>query len=319
MKPKLVYMGTPDFAVPPLRRLLELGYAVTGVVCQPDRPGGRHLNLIEPPVKKLARQYGIKVLQPEKVRTPAFEADLRALQPDLVVTAAYGRILPPAILAVPPAGCLNVHASLLPAYRGAAPIQWSLIRGETVTGVTIMLMDEGMDTGPVLARKAMAIPPDMDAGELSDRLSAMGAELLPEIIDRWLAGCIKPTPQDASAAFAIPMLTRDSGAVDWTQPAGAIHNLVRGLYPWPGAFTWCGEKRLKIHHARVNTDPDVQKSAEGMAPGSICLCSRDAISVACGSGVLDLLEIQSDSGKRMLCRDCAHNYRLGQQMGGDQA
>lgn len=312
-------MGTPDFAVPPLRRLIELGYEVAGVVCQPDRPGGRHLKLLAPPVKKLALQHGITVLQPEKVRTPAFEADLRVLRPDLVVTAAYGRILPPAILAVPPRGCLNVHASLLPAYRGAAPIQWSLVRGETVTGVTIMLMDEGMDTGPVLAREAIAIPPDIDAGQLSDRLSELGADLLPEVIRRWLAGEIKPIPQDESAAFAIPLLTRESGAIDWTQTSGAVHNLIRGLYPWPGAYTWCGDKRLKIHRARVNTDPDVQKAAEGMTPGSICLCSRDAISVACGSGVLDLLEIQSESGKRMLCRDCAHNYRLGQRMGGDQA
>ena len=275
-------MGTPDFAVPPLRRLIELGYDVAGVVCQPDRPGGRHLNLVAAPVKQLASQYGIKVLQPEKVRTPEFEAELRDLQPDLVVTAAYGRILPPAILAVPPNGCLNVHASLLPAYRGAAPIQWCLVRGETVTGITIMLMDEGMDTGPILAQKAIAIPPDMDAGQLSDQLSDLGAEMLPDVIDQWLSGRIKPTPQDASAAFTIPMLTRESGAIDWTQPAGAIHNLVRGLYPWPGAYTWCGEKRLKIHRARVSPDPDVQNRRKGWLRGaSACAAAmRSALPVA---------------------------------------
>jgi methionyl-tRNA formyltransferase len=217
---------------------------------------------------------------------------------------------------VPPHGCLNLHASLLPAYRGAAPIQWSLIRGERETGVTIMLMDEGMDTGPILAQKSITVPPDMDAGQLSSRLSSMGADLLPDVIDRWLAGQIEPEPQDEAAAFSIPLLTRETGIIDWTQSALDIHNLIRGLYPWPGAYTWCGDKRLKVHRSRICTDGEIQKAAIGLAPGSICLCGHEAISVACGFGVIDLLEIQSESGKRMHCRDCAHNYRLGQMMGG---
>lgn len=319
MKPRLVYMGTPEFAVRPLQRLLDLDYTVAAVVCQPDRPSGRHLKKKLPPVKQLVLQCGIPVLQPASVRTQSFAEELKALRPDLIVTAAYGRILPPAILAVPSHGCINIHASLLPAYRGAAPIQWSLIRGETVTGVTIILMDEGMDSGPILAQKTMPVPPDVNAGQLSDQLSRLGAALLPAVVDAWLSGQISPVPQDESAAFAIPMLTRDSGVIDWTRSATEIHNLIRGLYPWPGAYTWCGDKRLKIHRAGVNPDPAVQQSALGMSPGSICLCSRDAISVACGSGVIDLLEIQNESGKRMLCRDCAHNYRLGQLMGGEQA
>ena len=316
MKPRLVYMGTPDFAVPPLEALLARGDDVAAVVCQPDRPQGRHMALAAPPVKQRAVKAGIPVLQPEKLRDGTFEMALRAFSPDLVVTAAYGRILPPAILAVPAHGCLNIHASLLPAYRGAAPIQWSIVRGEKKTGVTIMLMDEGMDTGPILAQEAVPIPPDMNAGELSDQLSALGARMITEVIDSYLAGHITPRPQDPARAFAIPMLTREHGQIDWTRPARDVHNQIRGLYPWPGAYTVCQGKRLKIHRSALNEDADAVSAASGLAAGTICLCSPRAISVACGSGVLDLLEIQTESGKRMHCRDCAHNYRFGQTMGG---
>ncbi|MDD2440953.1 MAG: methionyl-tRNA formyltransferase [Eubacteriales bacterium] len=316
MKPRLVYMGTPDFAVPPLEALLARGDNVVAVVCQPDRPQGRHMALAAPPVKQRAVKAGIPVLQPEKLRDGTFEMALRAFSPDLVVTAAYGRILPPAILAVPAHGCLNIHASLLPAYRGAAPIQWSIVRGEKKTGVTIMLMDEGMDTGPILAQEAVPIPPDMNAGELSDQLSALGARMITEVIDSYLAGHITPRPQDPALAFAIPMLTREHGQIDWTRPARDVHNQIRGLYPWPGAYTVCQGKRLKIHRSALNEDADAVAAASGLAPGTICLCSPRAISVACGSGVLDILEIQTESGKRMHCRDCAHNYRFGQTMGG---
>lgn len=317
MKPRLVYMGTPAFAVPPLQTLLDRGYPVAGVVCQPDRPQGRHMRLEAPPVKRLALDRGIPVLQPEKVRTPEFERLLRDLQPDLIVTAAYGRILPANILAVPAHGCLNVHASLLPAYRGAAPIQWCLIRGERETGVTVMLMDEGMDTGDILAQRRLAIPPDMDAEVLTGRLSLLGADLLPETIDGWLAGSLQPQPQDPAAASRIPPLSRDMGAINWQADAETIHNLIRGTYPWPGAWTWCGDKRLKVFRARVCADPDILRAAAGQPAGTVCVCSEQAISVACGKGAVDLLEIQSESGRRMHCRDCAHNYRLGQQMGGE--
>ena len=316
MTPRLVYMGTPDFAVLPLEALLARGDNVVAVVCQPDRPQGRHMALAAPPVKQRAVKAGIPVLQPEKLRDGTFEMALRAFSPDLVVTAAYGRILPPAILAVPAHGCLNIHASLLPAYRGAAPIQWSIVRGEKKTGGTIMLRDEGMDTGPILAQEAVPIPPDMNAGELSDQLSALGARMITEVIDSYLAGHITPRPQDPALAFAIPMLTREHGQIDWTRPARDVHNQIRGLYPWPGAYTVCQGKRLKIHRSQVNHDPAVQAAADGIPPGTICLCSAQAISVACGSGVLDLLEIQSESGQRLHCRDCAHNYRFGQTMGG---
>ncbi len=316
MMPRILFMGTPDFAVPTLQRLLDDHYPVVGVVCQPDRPQGRHLTLTPPPVKLLACANGLPVLQPEKVRVPAFETAIRELQPDLIVTAAYGRILPPNILAVPPLGCLNIHASLLPAYRGAAPIQWCLILGERETGVTIQMMDAGMDTGDILLQRRIAIPDDMDAGQLSDRLAAMGAEMIPEAIRGLLDGTLQRQPQDHARATVISMMTREVGEIDWNADALTIHNLVRGTYPWPGAWTWCGERRLKVHRARVCADPDILRAASGLAPGTICQCGVQAISVACGSGVLDLLEIQSEAGKRLHCRDCAHNYRLGQKMGG---
>ena len=316
MKERIVYMGTPEFAVPALQKLLDEGYDVVSAVCQPDRPVGRHMRLVAPPVKQLAKRYGIPVLQPEKVRTGEFEQQLRDLKPGLIVTAAYGRILPAGVLAVPEHGCLNIHASLLPAYRGAAPIQWCLIRGETETGITIMLMDEGMDTGPILAQERIQLSQDMDAGTLSERLAQLGADLLPSVLERWLAGEMIPRPQDPDLGFAIRPLKREDGRLDWSRSAEELHNRVRGLTPWPGAFSWCGDKRLKIHRTRVCTDPEVLAAARGLEPGTICLCGVDAISVACGSGVVDLLEIQSESGRRMHCRDCAHNYRLGQTMGG---
>lgn len=317
MKPKILFMGTPDFAVPALQKLLDDGYPVVGVVCQPDRPQGRHMKLQAPPVKQLAVQHHIPVLQPEKVRTPDFETAIRALGPEMIVTAAYGRLLPANILAIPPMGCLNIHASLLPAYRGAAPIQWCLIRGEHQTGVTIMLMNEGMDTGDIIIQRSILIAEDIDAGQLSEILSALGAEMLPEAINGLLTGKLKPQPQDNALASTISTMNRETGRVNWQVPALEIHNLIRGTSPWPGAFTWCGSRRIKIHKARVCSDPAIIAAGVGQAPGVICSCGSEAISVACGEGVLDLLEIQSDSGKRLHCRDCGHNFRSGQLMGGE--
>jgi len=315
MKPRILFMGTPEFAVPVLQRLLSDGYPIVGVVCQPDRPQGRHMKMTEPPVSIAARAAGLPVLQPEKVRTPEFEQAIRDLSPDMIVTAAYGRILPPNILAVPPLGCLNVHASLLPAYRGAAPIQWSIINGDPETGVTIMMMDAGMDTGDILLQRRITIPGNMDAGELSQALSYLGAELLPEAIEGLLAGRLHPLPQDHARATSVPMMSRELGRIDWSLNAQQIHNLVRGTSPWPGAYTWCGEKRVKVHKTRVCRESALIASAKGLEPGTICLCG-EVISVACGEGVIDLLEIQSESGKRLHCRDCAHNFRTGQMMGG---
>ena len=318
-KPRIVFMGTPDFAVPPLQRLIDEAYPVVGVVCQPDRPQGRHQRVTAPPVKVLAEAHGIPVLQPEKVRTAEFTEQVRSLSPDLIVTAAYGRILPATILAIPPRGCLNVHASLLPAYRGAAPIQWSIIRGESETGVTIMLMDEGMDTGDILLQRRLPIAEDADAEQLSRQLSRLGADMLPEAIQGWLEGHLIAQKQDTlGAASQITPLSRELGRINWTSTARQIHDLIRGLYPWPGAYTLFAGKRLKIHRARICRDESILAQAAGMAPGRICATGTDSISVVCGVGVIDLLEIQTDAGKRMLCRDCGHNYQSGLMMGDDE-
>jgi methionyl-tRNA formyltransferase len=314
MKPRIIYMGTPAFAVPALQTLIDLDYPVVAVVCQPDRPQGRHLQMKAPPVKEIARNAGLPILQPESVRTDEFEAALRSYEPELIVTAAYGRILPPNILAVPRYGCLNIHASLLPAYRGAAPIQGCLIHGEKETGVTFMLMDEGMDTGDILLQARLPISDEMNAASLSEQLARLGAEWLPSVIAGWLDGTIKPRPQAHENASIFPRLTREDGFIDWHADARTIFNLIRGTVPWPGAHTWCGPRRIKIYQARVCTDPDILAASKDLEPGTICQCGGDAISVACGSGVIDLLEIQTDSGKRLHCRDCAHNYRLGQKM-----
>lgn len=309
-------MGTPEFALPSLNMLLIEDYRVAAVVCQPDRPRGRHFRLRPPPVKQLALEHGLPVLQPQSLRTDEFLQQLRQLEPDLIVTAAYGRILPPAVLNLPASGCLNVHASLLPAYRGAAPVNRAIMNGEKLTGVTIMLMDEGLDTGDILAQSGIDISDEANAGQVAEELARLGAEMLPRVIDSWLAGKINPLRQDERKASYAPILKKEDGQIDWSAAAHQVHNHIRGTYPWPGAYTWCGGKRLKVHRARVNTDPDLLAAAAGSEPGTICLCGAMSISVACGSGIIDLLEIQSESGRRMHCRDCAHNYKFEEKMGG---
>jgi methionyl-tRNA formyltransferase len=316
MKPRILFMGTPDFAVPCLQWLLDLDYPVVGVVCQPDRPQGRHQTPVAPPVKLLAQQASLVVLQPEKVRVPEFEAGLRTLAPDLIVTAAYGRILPANILAVPRHGCLNVHGSLLPRYRGAAPVQWSIINGDPETGVTIMCMDEGMDTGDILLQRRIPIPEDMDGGQLMAALAALGAAMLPAAIQGYLDGSLLPVAQDHARATAAAIMKRETGAIDWQQPAATIHNLVRGTYPWPGAYAWIGPKRLKIHKTRVSHDPVLAAASRNFQPGTVCASDGEGIHVVCGSGVLDLLEIQPEGGRRLASRECAHNYRPGLSLGG---
>lgn len=252
MRPRIIFMGTPDFAVPALQALIDHDWPVVAVVCQPDRPKGRHGHLQAPPVKQTAQAAGIPVLQPLKIRTPEFEQSLADLRPDLIITVAYGRILPANLLQLPPRGCLNLHASLLPQLRGAAPINWALIRGARETGITLMLMDEGMDTGDILLQKSLPLDDRIDAGQLSGRLAGMGAELLPQALEDYLAGRLVATAQDDSLATKAPIMTRETGEIDWTQSARAIHNLVRGTTPWPGAYTWCDGKRLKIHLSLIH-------------------------------------------------------------------
>ena len=292
---RIVFMGTPEFAVPSLKALLDAGYGVVGVFTQPDRPVGRGHKLAACPVKKLAVERGVPVYQFERLRNEEGLACLRALAPDIVVTAAFGQILSQALLDVPKMGTVNVHASLLPAYRGAAPINWCILNGETRTGVTTMLTDAGVDTGAMLLRRETDIGEVETAAELSARLSQLGAELLIETLKGYIAGEIAPTPQDERLASRQPMLKKEMGLIDWTRSAKEIACQARGLDPWPSAYTDYAGGTLKIYRAR----PAV---GEG-EPGTVLRSSaKEGLFVACGEGALEVLEMQAPGGKRMSAR-----------------
>lgn len=284
-------MGTPEFAVPSLEALINAGHEVAAVVTQPDKPGGRGRKLTAPPVKEAALRHGIHVLQPPKIRTDEFLEELKLIAPELICVTAYGKILPGAVLDLPPHGCVNVHASLLPKYRGAAPVNWAIVRGEEVTGVTTMQMDEAMDTGDMLQRREAAID-DEDTGEtLSAKLSVVGAELLTETIGLLVNGGLAPEKQDDSAATYAPILKKEDGFVDWRKPSREIRNLVRGMLPWPGAYTHLGGKLIKIYRADI---------AEGSGnPGTVIESGGGVLRIACGEGALDLTELQIEGGKRL--------------------
>ena len=299
---RIVFMGTPDFAVPCLQRLLEDGHEVPAVFTQPDKPVGRHAVLTPPPVKQLALSHGIPVYQPTKMRDGTVAALLRELAPDCLVVVAYGRILPQEILDVPPRGCVNIHGSLLPRYRGAAPIQWSVIRGETVTGVTSMFMDAGMDTGDIIDTLTTPIGENETAGELFERLAPLGARLLSATLAAIADGTVTRRPQNDAEATMAPMLEKAMGRLDLTRPARELHNQVRGMNPWPGAFCTAGGKTLKIHETRV--------AAGSGAPGTL-LCA-DPVTVACGEGALQLVTVQPEGKPRMAAEAWLRGARLPQ-------
>ncbi len=288
---RIIFMGTPDFACPTLQTLLDRKENVIAVFTQPDRPKGRGQKLQPPPVKELAQVHQIPVFQPPKVRAPEVLDQIRALQPDLIVVVAFGQILPQALLDIPPQGCINVHASLLPRYRGAAPLNWCIVNGEHETGVTTMLMDAGLDTGPMLLRKSTPIGPEEDILSLHDRMAALGAALLGETLDNLQAGRITPQPQDDSQSCYAPLLKKEHGLIDWSRPATAIHNQVRGLAVWPGAVTWLEQAPLKLYRTSV---------ANGSgAPGTVIAAGKNGIEVACGEGSLLIKELQAAGSKRM--------------------
>ncbi len=291
---KIVFMGTPDFAVGSLQALVETGaYDILAVVTQPDRPKGRGHKLEETPVKAYAQRQGLPVYQPEKVKTPEFTAKLKELAPDLIVVAAFGQLLSQEILDIPPYGCVNVHASLLPKYRGAAPIQYAIIRGETESGVTIMRMERGMDTGAMYSKVVVPIPPEMSFAGLHDALMEQGAALLVETLPKILQG-LEPVPQQESEATKATLLTKAMAEIDWQRPAAEIHNLVRGFDPVPGAFTYLPDGRLlKVWESRVTG----RKTAA--APGTVTTVEKESFSVACGDEELRLLTVQPASKKRM--------------------
>ena len=292
---RIVFMGTPEFAVPSLKALLDAGYGVVGVFTQPDRPVGRGHKLAACPVKKLALERGVPVYQFERLRNEEGLACLRSLAPDIVVTAAFGQILSQALLDVPKMGTVNVHASLLPAYRGAAPINWCILNGETRTGVTTMLTDAGVDTGDMLLRRETDIGEVETAAELSVRLSQLGAELLIETLKGYIAGEIAPIPQDERLASRQPMLKKEMGLIDWTRSAKEIACQARGLDPWPSAYTDYLGGTLKIYRAcPVEGEGD---------PGTVLRSSaKEGLFVACGEGALEVLEMQAPGGKRMSAR-----------------
>lgn len=282
---RVIFMGTPDFSVPTLAALLHDGYQVVAVVTQPDRPAGRGRRLEPSPVKTFALGHDLPVLQPPSLKAPEAFAELAALQPDLVVVAAFGQILRPAVLDLPPHGCINVHASLLPRWRGAAPVQAALLAGDQVTGSTIMRMDPGMDTGPILAQAALHIRPDDSGGSLTARLAQQGAELLSATLPRWLAGEIAPQPQEESLATACRPLRKEQGRIDWTRPALEIVRAVRAFNPWPAASTtWQGEQ-LKLLRAAALPGPANDE------PGRVAL-AEGALLVAAGDGLVRLEEVQ---------------------------
>jgi len=312
---RIVFMGTPEFGVPTLRRLSSGGDHIVAAVTQPDRARGRGRNPAPPPVKVAAIELGIPVLQPARIDEPEFFARLRELSPHVIVVAAYGKILPPAILDLPPYGCVNVHASLLPSYRGAAPINRAIIRGESVTGITIMQMDEGMDTGAILLQKEIEIGPEETAGELFERLKQIGAGALEETIELLRAGMLRPVPQDHDRATLAPLMVKENGRIRWEQSAVEIHNFVRGMNPWPGAFTWIGDRLLKVHQCRIGAgDIEIPPGAE---PGEVLDTdispsrgSAGGIGVVAGEGVIILTEVQLQDRRRMAAAEFARGIRM---------
>ncbi len=295
---RIVFMGTPEFAVQPLSAMVENGYQVVGVVTQPDRPVGRSKKLTPPPVKVYAEAHGIPVLQFEKIRRPEGRAALEALQPDLFVTAAFGQILSQKVLDIPRLGTVNVHASLLSKYRGSAPINWVLIKGETKTGVTTMFTDAGIDTGDMLLQDEIPIDENENAEELTEKLSELGAKTLLKTLKALEEGTLQRIKQNENEATYLPMLDKELGSIDWNNSAKEIHNLVRGVYPWPGAYTTMDTGVLKIWKTKVSDKEYAGK------PGEIVKSNpKEGLFVACGEGILEIVEMQAPSSKRMNAKD----------------
>src|ERR1700733_7054346 len=310
MSLNLVFCGTPSFAVPTLEKLVAAGLRLPLVVTQPDRPKGRGLELVSSPVKKSALRLNLAVTQPDRIRSnDEFRAQLSALKPDAIIIVGYGRIIPQWMLEIPPLGNINLHASLLPKYRGAAPIQWAIANGETVTGVTTMRIDAGLDTGDILLQQELPITPDDTAETLAPRLAVIGAELVVETLRQLEAGSIQPRPQDNSQASLAPILKKEDGLVDFSRSAGDLFNRIRGFQPWPGAYTKFRGKTLQI----LKTRP-----ATGTVPAAVLLVDSGRLLVGCGRNTsLELFEIQREGKKRSSAADFARGYHphSGEKLG----
>lgn len=295
---RIVFFGTPEFALPSLQALIGGRDPVIGVVCQPDKPAGRGQQMAAPPVKQAALRAGLQIFQPEKLRAPETLETLASWAPDVIVVAAYGKILPKVVLDLPPLGCINVHASLLPRYRGAAPIQWAILRGEQRTGITIMRMNERMDAGDILLQEETEIGARETYGALQTRLAEIGAQALMKGIAGLHAGSLMPQPQREDEMTLAPMIRKEDGRIDWTQPAAHLERMVRAFNPWPSAFTTLSGKHLKIHRARASAGRSTA------APGTV-LAIQEGISVATGNGVLVLDEVQLEGRKRLAAAEFA--------------
>jgi methionyl-tRNA formyltransferase len=304
---RVVFFGTPAFAVPTLEALLRSRHQVVGVVTQPDRPRGRGQKTSASPVKAVALSAGLPVLQPERLKDPAFLDRFSALDADLGVVAAYGKILTDAVLAIPPRGLINVHASLLPRYRGAAPVHRAIIAGERETGVTIMRVVKALDAGAMIATVRRPIGPDDTSEEVEKDLGRLGATLLVETTDALASGTAIETPQNDAAATYAHRLTKDDGAIDWSRPADDVHNLVRGLHPWPHAYTFHHDSRLILHRSTVVAASD---AADADAPGTIAEAHGDRLVVAAGVGRLQVTQIQAEGKRPMNVRDFLAGHRL---------
>jgi methionyl-tRNA formyltransferase len=304
-KPRLMFMGTPEFAVPSLRMLIDAGYPVVGAVTQPDKPKGRGRHLQPSPVKELAEANGLLVLQPERVRDDTFLQIFRGLNPDLVIVAAFGQILPGEILERPKLGCLNVHPSLLPRYRGAAPLNWSLIRGEKTTGVTIMMMDAGVDTGDIILQEETPIGERETCDELHDRLAGLGANLLLAAIRQFEAGTATRTPQNHKQATYAPRLKKEDGLIDWSRNAVDIVNLIRGLSSTPGAYTYLDGKVFRIFMAAAEAGAGTEEK------GWIGPSTKAGLPVTAGGGCVRLQDVQLEGKNRMAIQDFLRGYRIG--------
>lgn len=306
---RIIFMGTPDFSVPALQALIDGPDQVVAVITQPDRPKGRGKKLTPPPVKTLAESFDISVLQPTKIRTEEFADELRSYKPDLIIVAAYGRILPPSILDLPPLGCINIHGSLLPRHRGAAPIQWAILAGDKEAGVTIMQMDVGMDTGAMLMPASIPVADDETAGGLFGKLSALGGKALIEALDLLRRDKLLPIEQDHSLATEAPPLKKEHGCIDWSKSAAEIHCLIRGMDPWPTAYSFLDGKRFRFF------SPSLSDTKCTQDPGSIMQADRNGLLLATGNGSLLVREIQPEGKKRMSVEAylCGQKLTDGQQ------
>jgi len=301
---KLVFMGTPDFAVPALQAVHAAGHDILLVVTQPDRPKGRGRKVEPPPVKKASEKLGLTVTQPDNLRSEAAKQLLQAADADFFIVVAFGHLLRESVLKMPKRACINVHASLLPRYRGPAPIQWAVINGDTETGVTTMLIDKGLDTGDMLMTAREPIGPSDTAGSLHDRLAQRGADLLVQTLKALADGTIRGTPQVHSAATYAPLLKKTDGLIDWKKPAAKLEPFIRGMSPWPGAFTFWKNTRLKIYRS------EIEASADNALPGTVLNSRPDRLTVSTGDGALSILEIQSASGSRLPVSEFLRGFRI---------